>query len=533
VQPQPQRPRDDEKNRFKNITLSTYPVTLALVATLIAAFGICFFRGYFNPNFIAQGRAAAPICTVLGFARGINPFGEEFVEAYGNGYSVLWPGVNYLLAKLFGFTGYGQIKALMYTLNAIIVIGTAAVAFYIALRNKHSALLALTVSFTYLLVNSTNTSMGEFSYSAGLSCGFLALLIASTKCDKSGCCMALALITLASLFKIYFALLGIVIVFNCAAFLRPRIVIFIVCVWVIATTGLFFALTRAFPFYFDSIYFLQKMNQGWYFPYVMGNLQWFLRRFGFIFIVAFLQLLQYRSLEPEEKRRQKFYAAGSAIVCAYVLFVMLPHWADFGTYLLHIVAPIVLAYAISRGGEFRPEFFHRTGQIAALAMCILVFIDPTFQSDPLQHWKMYGVLWRDDLDSNQGVFIEADEVVQRSTGKKIYVDPALAAVAIKRHLPYIDDGYRGHFVAYINARRNDTFQPSPFLRWLAAPKPRGPKREFPSEILEQADVVICTLGCPEERTHQFVRDLGVLNISFDDSMVVKLYRRREDPTNSK
>ena len=415
----------------------------------------------------------------------------------------------------------------MYILNATIVVGTATIAFYIALRNKHSVLLALTISFTYFLANSTNTSMGEFSYSAGLSCGFLALLIANNKCDKTGFCLALALITLASLFKIYFALLGIVIVFNYAAFLRPRIVIFIACIWVVASTCLFFGLTRAFPFYFDLIYFLHRMHQGWYFPYIMGNLQWFLRRFGFVFVIVFLQLVQYRGVASEERRRQTFYATGSAIVCAYVLYVMLPHWANFGTYLLHIVVPIVLAYALSRGAEWGPEYFRRTSQIAALAMCTMVFIDPTFLSSPLRHWKMYGVLWPGDLDSNQRVFIKADEVIQNSAGKKIYLEPALAAAAIKRHLPYIDDGYRGYFAAYINARRNGTFEPSLLLAWLAAPKPEGPERESPRKVLERADVVICIYGCPDSRAHQFVRELGVLNSAYNESMVVKLYRKRD------
>src|SRR5262245_8939120 len=191
----------------------TYSVTLTFVATLIAIFGACFFRGYFNSNFISEYRAAAPVSTVLGFINGINPFQEDNIEAYGNGYSVLWPGINFLIAKLFGLEGYDKIKTLMYALNAVIVIGTAGVAFYVGLRNKLSALLALTISFTYFLLNSTYTSMGELSYSAGLACVFIALVLAGNKFDKFGFCMALALITLASLFMLYFALFSIFILF--------------------------------------------------------------------------------------------------------------------------------------------------------------------------------------------------------------------------------------------------------------------------------------------------------------------------------
>jgi hypothetical protein len=515
------------KNLFR-ITLPSYSVTLVLVATLIAIFGLCFFRGYFDPNFIAGYRAAAPISTVLGFVKGINPFQEEHVEVYGNGYSVLWPAINYAVARFLALTDYEQIKLLMYILNAVIVIGTAAIAFYVAVSNKLSALFALTISFSYLLVNSANISMGELSYSAGLSCTFFALVIVSNRFTKLAFCVALGLITLASLFKAYFALLAIVILFNCATFVRVRVVISIVCVWSIITGCVFLALTRAFPFYFDSIYFLQKMYQGWDVANIVLNFQWFLARFGFIFIIGFLRLLEYPGLTPQEKRRQKFYAAGSAVVCVYVFYVMLPHWAAPGTYLLHIVAPIVLAYAISRGARFSQQYYRRAGQIAALAMCIVVFIDPTFQSSPLQHWKKYGVLWRDELDSNQRVFMEADEVIRNCAEKVIYVDPMLARLALKRDLSYVDNGYRRYFAEYINARRNETLEPFPLLGWLAAPKPEGPERESPSKVLERADVVICIYRCPDRRTHQFVRGLGVLNSASNESMVANLYRKREN-----
>jgi hypothetical protein len=123
--------------------------------------------------------------------------------------------------------------------------------------------------------------------------------------------------------------------------------------------------------------------------------------------------------------------------------------------------------------------------------------------------------------------MQADEVITNSVGKEIYVEPVLARLAIKRDLPYIDNGYRRYYVAYINARINETYKPSPLLSWLAAPKPGGPDREFPSEVLERVDVVICMYGCPDKRTHQFVRDLGVLNSAYNESGVVKLYRATE------
>src|SRR5262249_1890396 len=85
-------------------------------------------------------------------------------------------GIVYLIAKLLGLASYDQIRLLMFALNAIIVMGTAAAGFYIGLRNNLGALLALAIGFTYVLINSTMPSMATYSYSAGLSCSFFALV---------------------------------------------------------------------------------------------------------------------------------------------------------------------------------------------------------------------------------------------------------------------------------------------------------------------------------------------------------------------
>src|SRR5262249_16794722 len=112
------------KQSFRK-TSPIYTVTLTILSAFIPIFSICFFVAYFDPNFSAEYREAAPISTVLAFMKGVNPFQEEFVEMYGNLYSVLWPGIIYLLAKIFGLSSYDQIRLLMFVLNAGIVMGTA------------------------------------------------------------------------------------------------------------------------------------------------------------------------------------------------------------------------------------------------------------------------------------------------------------------------------------------------------------------------------------------------------------------------
>jgi hypothetical protein len=141
----------------------------------------------------------------------------------------------------------------------------------------------------------------------------------------------------------------------------------------------------------------------------------------------------------------------------------------------------------------------------------------------MHHWQEYGVLWRDDLNSNRNVFMEVDDIIRSNAGKEIYVAPMLAPLAIKKHLAYIDNGHRMYFIEYINARRNGTFAPSPLLSWLAARKPGGSERASFEDVLERSDVVICILGCPNEETHQFVRNLGLLISAYNQRMVVELY----------
>jgi hypothetical protein len=490
------------------------------------SFCVSFFVGYFDPNFVAEYRAGAPISTVLGFMKGINPFQEEFLEMYGNIYSVLWPGLIYLIAKLFWLSDYDQIKLLMFGVNAVIVMGTAAAAFYIGLRNKLNALLALAIGFTYVLINTTMLSMGTFSYSSGLSCSFFALILAGNRFDRFGLCLALALITLASLFKIYFALLGIVVLFNYAAFIPLRILSLITCAWALLTASLFFGLTRFFPFYFDSVYCIPKMVQTWYVGLIMLNIRWFATHFGFIVVFTLPQLVQFKHRATEEKRRQAFYAAGSLIVCAYVLIIMLPNRGNFGTYLLHLVAPIVLAYALSSREEFSAEFDRQTGQVVALAICLMISVSPKHWSSPLQRWEEYGVVWRDVLSSNRIVFMTVNDLIQSNAEREIYVDQMFAQLAIQSNLRYVNNGNREEYVEYLNARRKGRLKLSPPISWLAAPEVRGPERVDLIAMLEHFDLVICTFDLKEtsQRSYRYLGKITTARTGPFRTFVVRLYR---------
>src|SRR5262249_4372549 len=144
------------------------------------------------------------------------------------------------------------------------------------------------------------------------------------------------------------------------------------------------------------------------------------------------QLVQFRHVATEEKRRQVLYAAGSLIVCTYVLAFMVPNEGNFGTYLLHLVAPIILAYPLSSRKEVSAEFDRRIGQVVAVAICLIVSVHPKHWSNPLQRWKEYGVVSQDDLNSNRMVIMHVDAIIQDSAGRQIYIPPVLASLALKR-----------------------------------------------------------------------------------------------------
>jgi hypothetical protein len=122
---------------------SIYYGLLALAAGFYLCFVVAFLIGYFDPYYLTEARASAPLQSVMGLLDGINPFDNQHVEEYGNLYSIVWPYLNYLVASAAGISRYYDLKMLIFALNALFVFGAAAAAVLVGLRNKLDTLATL------------------------------------------------------------------------------------------------------------------------------------------------------------------------------------------------------------------------------------------------------------------------------------------------------------------------------------------------------------------------------------------------------
>jgi hypothetical protein len=323
---------------------------------------------------------------------------------------------------------------------------------------------------------------------------------------------------------VYFAILSVVIILSYSALLPLRIVARVVGIWLSITFVIYSFLIHAFPVYLDSVYIIHLITQERVYWLIVRQIGWFMFFFGFMFIFVLPKIAQLSECGDDERRRQKYFFVGAAIVCIYVVAVMLPHRGNSGTYLLHLIAPIILAYALGRRERSSPEFERWVGVAAILTMCMMVFVTPWNLSGSLLRWKVYGVVWRDDLDRNRNTIDEVERVLQESNGGAIYLDFSLAPIAIKKDIEYLDTGNREYIVEYMNLKIAGSLKLPPLVEMLSW-HANGPKRLHPEVYMEQAEVVICAYRCPGEETHHFVRNLGLLHTALNGSEMVQLYRR--------
>lgn len=512
---------------WSSLNQLTYYVVLAALIALVAAFLNCFFLGYFDYGFVAEYRSSSLAITTLGLVQGINPYSPEYVEAYGNVYSAVWPALVAALALATGQTSFDDIRFLMFVINAAIVLATMTVAIHVGIRNGLGILLSLAIGFTYFLLNTTNISMGEFSFAVGLSCTFLALLAANNRFDEWGYAIALTLITLASLCKVYFAILCIPVLFSYAAVLRTRRFFFIAAIWGCATAGLYICLSLMFPYYLDGIVFLQRRSATWQPAHILNNIAWFAPRFGFILLFLIPKLSTFGRIPAEKKRRELWFAAGNVVIWIFVFFVLLAHIGNLGTYLLHLVAPSILAYSLAAPHErMASRSWRWFPQFAVAVMGLMVFTNPKAlvgMSDrfvSLQRWERYGVVWRDELNANKMIFSKINLLIRQNPDKKIVLDAFFSRQAINNKLPFVDSGHRTYFIDYLYAKNNGSFRPSFPFSLLTGPLAPNPKFRTITDYQLQADWVISALE--GDQSFQQIETLGELTSSYNGRLDVIL-----------
>lgn len=504
-----------------------YYGSLMLALAFYTSFTIAFFVGYFDPYFFSEVRATAHLQTVLGFLDGINPYDNAHLDEYGNLYSVVWPYLNYLIANVLGLEGYFEIKALMYALNAFFVCATAFAALFVGLRNKLDPLLVLGIAFTFLLINTTKTTMGEFSYAGGVCAGFLALVVARNRFDKTGLFLALFLVTLASLFKIYFALFGVVVISAYAAVFPLRVVIQCVAFWLVATFLIYFGLTQIFPNYFEAIYGLIGTEVIRRFSNIVPQIGWGLLNFSFAGLFALPTLFSLAAASQDARRREIYFLTGAALVCTYVVFAMLPHTGNFGTYILNLVIPLSLAYPLGKPDRDMRPIGRWVGACANLVLILLVFVVPKYDGTGMVRWtgwKAYGVTSRADLDGNRELAAEVKTVLDENAGRSIYLDFPLAPIAVGNEADYIDTGNREYFSKYMELKQSGTAETSILVGIFAYGNAFEPKLTDPRVVMERADIVICVLRCPGPETHALVRELSPIYMAYNArSLPVKYF----------
>jgi hypothetical protein len=374
-------------------------------------------------------------------------------------------------------------------------------------------------------------SMGEFSYGGGISAGFLALILSRNRFDVMSLVLALCLVTLASLFKIYFALFGVVVIAAYAAVAPIRRLIICVAPWLAATFFIYFALTQSFPNYFELTYGIVSDHVSRSYGRIIPQLGWFLLNFGFIIPFAVPALVGTGGAVQDESRRGIYYLSGGLAVALYVVFAMLPHIGNFGTYLLHVIAPIVLAYPLGRVARHDRLFEQWAGVTGTLALILIVFIIPKYDGTRTVRWtgwKAYGVVSRPDLDGNRDTAHEIESILHENVGKSIYLDFALAPVAIANGLEYVDAGNREFIPEYFSRKVSGGARSSLLVDILAPTNNFTPSSNDPYAYMDQANIVICALRCPAQGTHQFLREVGPLYFAFNArAFPVMLYSRMD------
>lgn len=493
---------------------------LAVVVVLRGGwFLYSYFSSYFSPDFLVEARASAGLTTTLGFIRGINPFAAEHVETYGNLYSAVWPGLNALVAMAVGATGYQDVRHVMFVVSAFTVTATALGIVVTALRGKIDLLLAICAGFAFILFCTTKNSMGEFSYAPGIALSVFALALTVNRTDRIGLFWSLLLITFASLFKIYFALLVIPIITAYLASVKTKQLLPTLLAWAALSSAIYLLLIATLPLYFDCLFNVQIKYVSRHYDRILPNLIWFITVFPFVFVLFVPKVVEIFVLRSDNRRRNLLFASGCFIVFVFVVAVMLPHGGNFGTYMIHLLGPIFISLLLVNVGDRQKSADPIAGMTAVVVLLVTV-LSPVSSEDS---WKVYGILSQQDLDENRRILADIDVLLDQYEPEDIYVDFSLASAAIRSNLPFVDNGNRQYISPYLAGRLKGTIRLNPILELISWKPKRFAGGVSPAAKLLASKLIICGYQCPKGTGHILVKQLGSLAFSYGQSPTIKVF----------
>jgi len=383
----------------------------------------------------------------------------------------------------------------MFEVNAVSVLFVVITIIVVAKSRRLDHLQALLISFCFLLINTTKFSMGSFSYSFGLCCIMVALIIIGGKFSVLSLIMSLFLISIASTFKIYFAIFSVIPILIGFIYLDKLYLAAICAAWALVTTALYGLIIQNFPLYFDSIYLIHKVFQSWDPLQIKKNIMWFLDGFLFIIILPFIT-------NDKIDNHRKMYLSGFFLISVYVVMVMLAHKGSNGSYIMHIIAPCIIGYPlIVPNRQLRNREF--ITNLSTLILCISLIFSPFNYRYPIQRLRNYGVTFF-DIEKNTLVLKDVEDEIINNHNQSIYLDPIFSILAMQYKLPYIDNGNKEYYIEYFKL---STLRPFSYLGLLAGPRPVK-SEQLTSFYRDNAEIVICVINCPTNATHWLKRKIG-------------------------
>ena len=490
-----------------------YYLCLVIFSVAAASFIFSFTTSYFDPAYLVELRSAASLFTILALGQTINPYASGALEQSANLYSVVWPIIIYIFGDIFHSSNIYEYRHIAFMFNYIIVGATSLLCIYTCIRIGFDLLAAVVIGMTVVLLNTARISMGEWGYSSGLCLSIISLILAVNGTRSIHFFISLMLITIASLFKVYFLLFSIIVIsmIYCRLAFSYRSIA-VTAAWGVASLLAYAVLMALFPYLFDMVIAAHRGFISFDSQHIFPQLVKFLILFGFSFILMFKGLADTWEGGFLQSRCFVVYSLSSVLFGVCVVR-MLGHIGNDTTYLVHLVGPIIVSLSMRRrqSGQGGSDWF--ASMAGAIALTATLF----------QPWSTYGVLNSSALNENRRTLALVNEIIASNDGAKFYLEFGLAPIAANWGLEYVDTGNREYIHKYMADRAAGAFNAR--YEILLGPR-RPPVAESPLQVMGASDLVICSVQCSLLADgFTLVKEIGQLHFAWGQNERVSLFRR--------